>query len=58
MDVCCSFMFMRGCARSELTPHYAAWRDAVAEMMAEPRRSVRYSVVFPAGSRGWVTGSP
>ncbi len=45
-------------AAHKLTSHYAAWRDAVAEMMAEPRRSVRYSVVFPAGSRGWATGSP
>ena len=29
------------------TAHYAAWRDAVASMMAEPRRSVRYHAVFP-----------
>jgi (4S)-4-hydroxy-5-phosphonooxypentane-2,3-dione isomerase len=29
------------------TPHYAIWRDAVAEMMAEPRTSIRYSEVFP-----------
>jgi (4S)-4-hydroxy-5-phosphonooxypentane-2,3-dione isomerase len=45
-------------AAHKLTPHYAAWRDAVAEMMAEPRRSVRYSVVFPDDSRDWATGSP
>ena len=45
-------------AAHKLTPHYAAWRDAVAEMMAEPRRSVRYSVVFPVGSGGWACGSP
>ena len=43
-------------AAHKLTPHYAAWRDAVAEMMAEPRRSVSYSVVFPAGSSGWASG--
>jgi (4S)-4-hydroxy-5-phosphonooxypentane-2,3-dione isomerase len=29
------------------TPHYAAWRDAVAPMMAEPRTSRRYVNVFP-----------
>jgi (4S)-4-hydroxy-5-phosphonooxypentane-2,3-dione isomerase len=29
------------------TAHYAKWRDAVATMMAEPRRSVKYSEVFP-----------
>jgi (4S)-4-hydroxy-5-phosphonooxypentane-2,3-dione isomerase len=34
-------------AAHKLTPHYATWRDTVAEMMAEPRQSVRYSVVFP-----------
>jgi autoinducer 2-degrading protein len=45
-------------AAHKLTAHYAAWRDAVAEMMAEPRQSVRYSVVFPADSRGWATASP
>ena len=45
-------------AAHKLTPHYAAWRDAVAEMMAEPRQSVRYSAVFPAGDDGWASGSP
>jgi quinol monooxygenase YgiN len=34
------------------TAHYAAWRDRVAEMMAEPRTSVKYSNVFP-GEEGW-----
>ncbi len=29
------------------TAHYAAWRDAVAPMMAEPRRSVKYHVLSP-----------
>lgn len=29
------------------TAHYAKWRDAVAEMMAEPRSSVKYSNRFP-----------
>ena len=45
-------------AAHKLMLHYAAWRDAVAEMMAEPRQSVRYSVVFPAGSGGWASASP
>ena len=45
-------------AAHKQTPHYAAWRDAVAEMMAEPRASTRFSAVFPAGSEGWVSGSP
>jgi len=29
------------------TAHYLAWRDAVADMMAEPRSSVKYSNLFP-----------
>src|SRR4051794_14210720 len=29
------------------TAHYKAWRDAVADMMAEPRSSTRYASVFP-----------
>jgi len=29
------------------TAHYAAWRDTVARMMAEPRQSMKYSEVFP-----------
>lgn len=34
------------------TAHYAAWRDAVAGMMAEPRTSFKYSNIFP-GEEGW-----
>ncbi|MFZ4791798.1 MAG: putative quinol monooxygenase [Candidatus Competibacteraceae bacterium] len=29
-------------ARHKETAHYTQWRDAVAEMMAEPRNSVKY----------------
>ncbi len=32
------------------TPHYAAWRDEVADMMAEPRSSVKLTNVFPPDS--------
>jgi (4S)-4-hydroxy-5-phosphonooxypentane-2,3-dione isomerase len=45
-------------AAHKLTPHYAAWRDSVAEMMAQPRASTRFSAVFPGGSEGWLSGSP
>ncbi len=34
------------------TPHYARWRDTVADMMAQPRSSVKYSNVFPP-DEGW-----
>ncbi len=43
----------RAAADHKLTTHYATWRDAVAEMMAEPRKSVRYAAVFPAEAQGW-----
>jgi len=33
--------------RHKETKHYQVWRDAVAEMMAEPRSSVKYSNAFP-----------
>jgi quinol monooxygenase YgiN len=29
------------------TEHYKRWRDAVADLMAEPRWSVKYASVFP-----------
>jgi len=38
-------------ARHKETSHYSAWRDAVADMMAEPRASVKYTEVFPAARR-------
>jgi quinol monooxygenase YgiN len=34
------------------TAHYAAWRDAVADLMAEPRRSEKLVNVSP-GDEGW-----
>lgn len=39
-------------ARHKETAHYAAWRDAVAEMLAAPRSSIIYSHVFP-DAQGW-----
>lgn len=38
--------------RHKETAHYQTWRDTVADMMAEPRQSVKYSNVFPDDS-GW-----
>ncbi|MCC6735456.1 MAG: antibiotic biosynthesis monooxygenase [Bauldia sp.] len=31
------------------TPHYLAWRETVADWMAEPRVGVAYAGLFPAG---------
>jgi quinol monooxygenase YgiN len=34
-------------AAHKATTHYQVWRDAVAEMMAEPRTSIQFANVFP-----------
>ena len=34
------------------TAHYAAWAEAVADMMAEPRSKLVYANVFP-DEQGW-----
>jgi len=39
-------------AQHKETAHYARWRDTVAPMMAEPRRSVKFNNVFPDDA-GW-----
>jgi autoinducer 2-degrading protein len=39
-------------ARHKETAHYQTWRDAVADMMAEPRSSVKYDNIFP-DDVGW-----
>jgi len=37
------------------TPHYAAWRDAVADLMARPRTRVTYLPVVPTEEDSWST---
>ena len=39
-------------ARHKETAHYQKWRDTVADMMAEPRTSIKYTSVFP-DEQGW-----
>jgi (4S)-4-hydroxy-5-phosphonooxypentane-2,3-dione isomerase len=34
-------------AAHKTTPHYLAWRETVAGMMAEPRQGIQYPVLFP-----------
>jgi quinol monooxygenase YgiN len=41
-------------AQHKQTPHYAAWRDAVAPMMQTPRTSVKFESVCPDAAR-WST---
>jgi (4S)-4-hydroxy-5-phosphonooxypentane-2,3-dione isomerase len=38
--------------RHKETTHYQVWRDTVAEMMAEPRTSVKYANIYPS-DEGW-----
>jgi quinol monooxygenase YgiN len=37
---------------SNCSPHFQRWRDTVAEMMAEPRSSAKYTNVLP-DNPGW-----
>lgn len=39
-------------ARHKETAHYALWRDTVAEMMVEPRQSIKFRNCFP-DDEGW-----
>lgn len=39
-------------ARHKQTAHYAAWRDTVADMMAQPRSGIKYNNLFPDDG-GW-----
>ncbi len=38
--------------RHKETAHYQKWRDTVADMMSEPRTSIKYTNVFP-DEHGW-----
>jgi (4S)-4-hydroxy-5-phosphonooxypentane-2,3-dione isomerase len=42
-------------AAHKATPHYVTWRDTVADMMAQPRASTKFSVVFPPGTSDWAS---
>jgi (4S)-4-hydroxy-5-phosphonooxypentane-2,3-dione isomerase len=39
-------------AKHKETAHYATWRDTVADMMAEPRRSTKYRNLSPEDAAG------
>ena len=41
-------------AQHKETAHYATWRDAVADMMESPRRSVKFESLYPEDAR-WST---
>ena len=35
------------------TPHYAAWRDTVADLMARPRTRLTFAPVVPTNEDAW-----
>ena len=39
-------------AAHKATEHYPVWRDAVAPMMAEPRRGVKFNRIYPEDQNG------
>ena len=39
-------------AKHKETAHYQKWRDTVADMMAGPRSSIKYTNLFP-DEKGW-----
>ena len=39
-------------AKHKDTAHYQLWRDTVADLMAEPRSSLKYDNIFPDDA-GW-----
>ncbi len=44
-----------GAAAHKQTPHYARWRDTVADWMAEPRKGVKHASLFPESEDQWAT---
>jgi autoinducer 2-degrading protein len=40
-------------AAHKATAHYLKWRDTVQEMMAEPRKAVKYNILQPSDKRKW-----
>jgi autoinducer 2-degrading protein len=39
------------------TPHYANWAATVAPWMADPRKGIRYTPLFPQRPEQWSAGS-
>jgi autoinducer 2-degrading protein len=45
--LCEAYACMEDAVAHKHTAHYAAWRDAVADMMAEPRQGIPFVGLFP-----------
>jgi (4S)-4-hydroxy-5-phosphonooxypentane-2,3-dione isomerase len=35
------------------TPHYLKWRDTVNDLMDEPRKGVKYNILYPSDRSKW-----
>lgn len=44
-----------GAKAHKQTAHYAKWRETVEPWMAEPRRGVQHSSLFPESEAEWAT---
>lgn len=44
---------MEAAVAHKQTTHYKKWKETVAEMMAEPRDSIRYANIYPPDSGNW-----
>jgi autoinducer 2-degrading protein len=40
-------------AAHKFTKHYLVWRDKVSEMMAEPRKGIKYNIIQPKDRSKW-----
>lgn len=44
-----------GMEAHKATPHYARWRDTVADWMADPRQGIKYEARFPETAEAFAT---
>lgn len=44
-----AYVSAEAAAAHKETAHYIAWRNAVADWMAQPRQGIRYDGLFPQG---------
>lgn len=40
-------------AAHKSTPHYVIWREAVKDLMAEPRQGIKYNIIEPNDRSQW-----
>jgi (4S)-4-hydroxy-5-phosphonooxypentane-2,3-dione isomerase len=57
-DPCCFMLYEayvseEAAADHKNTPHYLRWRDTVQDMMAEPRKGVKYNIIQPNNMKKW-----